>query len=89
MKKIVLQLSVLTTLGLVSCTSNEMAKKFGGTITLNLPGGQKLINVTWKEEDIWYLTKPMIPTDVVEIYTFKEQSNYGLQQGTIIIKESK
>lgn len=89
MKKVVLMLSVLATLSLVSCTQNEMAKNFGGTANLDLPSGQKLVNVTWKEDHIWYLTKPMTATDVVETYTFKEQSSYGIMQGTVIIKESK
>ena len=82
-------LSVLATLGLASCTSNEMAKNFGGTTTLNLPAGRKLVDMTWKEDHLWYLTKEMTATDIAETYEFKEQSSYGIMQGTVIIKESK
>ena len=89
MKKTVVALIMLTTLSLASCTSNEMAKQFGGTGRLNLPKGEKLVNITWKEDHIWYLTKPMTVTDVAETYTFKEQSNYGILQGEVIITESK
>lgn len=89
MKKTVVALIMLTTLSLASCTSNEIAKQFGGTSKLNLPKGEKLVNITWKEDHIWYLTKPMTATDVAETYTFKEQSNYGILQGEVIITESK
>ena len=89
MKKTSLLLSVLATISLASCTTNERVKYYGATTTLNLPSGQKLVNITWKEENIWYLTKPMTSTDVAETYTFNEESNNGLIEGTVIIKESK
>lgn len=72
-----------------SCTQNERAKNFGGTATVNLPEGQKLVNVTWKEDQIWYLTRPMNSTDSAETYTFQEESSYGMMEGTVILKESK
>jgi hypothetical protein len=89
MKKTVVALIMLATLSLASCTSNEMAKQFGGISRMNLPKGEKLVNITWKEDHIWYLTKPMTETDVAETYTFKEQSNYGILQGEVIITEFK
>jgi hypothetical protein len=89
MKKVALMLSVLATINFASCTKNEMAKNFGGTTNLDLPSGQKLITLTWKDDHIWYLTKPMTSTDVAETYTFKEQSSYGIFQGSVIILESK
>jgi hypothetical protein len=74
---------------LVSCTENERTKNFGGKMTVNLPSGQKLVNVTWKEDEIWYITKPMSKTDSAETYTFQEESSFGVWEGTIILKESK
>jgi hypothetical protein len=74
---------------LASCTENEMAKNFGGSMTVNLPQGQKLVNITWKENELWYLSKPMSSTDSAETYTFQEKSSYGIQEGTITLKESK
>lgn len=72
-----------------SCTQNERAKNFGGTATINLPAGQKLINVTWKNDELWYLTRPMNSSDSAETYTFKEESSYGIMEGTVILKETK
>lgn len=74
---------------LISCTKNKRAKSFGGTATLTLPTGQKLINVTWKDANLWYLTRPMAATDTAAIYTFHEQSSLGVWEGTYIIKEVK
>lgn len=74
---------------LFSCTENERAKAFGGTADMTLPKGQKLINVTWKETNLWYLTRPMNASDSAETYIFQEKSSYGLQEGTFIIYETK
>lgn len=71
------------------CTANERMKKFGGTSTVEIPAGQKLVNVTWKELNLWVLTKPMTTNDTAETYTFKEHSNMGIIQGTVIFKENK
>lgn len=72
-----------------SCTENERAKALGGTATLRLPKGEKLVNVTWKETSMWYLTRPMRADEIVETYTFREESGYGLLEGTVIIVESR
>ena len=87
MKKAILAIAVIVSMA--SCTQNERAKSFGGTATVNLPQGQKLVNITWKEDQIWYLTRPMSSTDTAETYTFQEESSYGMMEGTVILKESK
>lgn len=74
---------------LCSCTKNSRVKHFGGTATIELPAGQKLIHCTWKDSNLWYLTRPMSPKDSVETYTFQEKSNLGMVEGTYIIKERK
>lgn len=73
----------------VGCTQNERVKSFGGTGTLQLDKGQKLVNVTWKETELWVLTKQMNNEDVPETYIFKEHSSFGVLQGTYVIKETK
>jgi hypothetical protein len=73
----------------IACTQNEKAKKWGGTAEIKLPKGQKLINVTWKDTDLWYLTRPMQATDSAVTYSFKEKSTYGIAEGTYIIHEEK
>jgi hypothetical protein len=87
MKRIALVLVVLMLI--CGCTDNVRSRKFGGTTTENLEPGKKLINITWKNSDLWILTKPMRPGDLPETYEFTESSSIGLLQGKIIIKESK
>lgn len=72
-----------------SCTENSRVKNWGGEGTINLPKGRKLVNVTWKETQIWYLTRQMDSTDVAETYVFHEESGYGIMEGTYTIIESK
>lgn len=88
MKKLFI-LAIIAGLGLASCTENERAKSFGGTATINLPTGQKLVNVTWKDTQLWYLTRQMKPNDSAETYEFKEESNFGIIEGTVKLVETK
>ena len=53
-----------------SCTENTRVKNFGGEGIINLPQGRKLVNVTWKDTQLWYITRQMRPDDVVETYIF-------------------
>lgn len=88
MKKLTI-LASIAILSLVSCTENSRVKNWGGEGTINLPKGRKLINVTWKENQIWYLTRPMDSTDVAETYQFHEESSWGVVEGTYNIIETK
>ena len=87
MKKLVILSAIL--FAFASCTQNERAKSFGGTANVNLEKGRKLVNITWKEDQMWYLTKPMDSTDVAETYKFQEESSWGMIEGTVVIVESK
>jgi len=79
----------LIAISLASCTQNARVKAWGGKGTINLPKGQKLVNITWKETEIWYLTRPMDSTDVAETYRFQEESSLGVMEGTYNIVETK
>jgi hypothetical protein len=87
MKKVILSL-ILGTM-VVSCSENNRVKNWGGEGTINLPKGRKLVNVTWKESQIWYLTRPMTDNDVAETYQFHEESSWGMVEGTYNIIETK
>lgn len=87
MKK--LSIFILLALSLAACTENERVKSWGGDGTINLPAGRKLVNITWKETQIWYLTRPMNSTDVAETYQFHEESSFGVMEGTYTIIETK
>lgn len=83
MKKLLL--IAITALTLQSCTENMRARKQGGDQTINLSSKERLVNLTWKEDNLWILTKE--DTTIPTIYTFKEKSNFGVLQGTITIVE--
>lgn len=79
----------LVAISLASCTENSRVKSWGGEGTINLPKGQKLVTITWKETQVWYLTRPMDSTDKAETYKFQEESSFGVMEGTYNIVESK
>jgi hypothetical protein len=86
MKKIIL-LAIMV-LSLTGCQNTT--KNFGGNMTIELPKGQKLEEITWKDDsDLWYLTRPMREDDIAEIHTFQESSEFGVFEGTVTIIETK
>ena len=89
MKKIIAILTILVVLSsLTAC--NATTKSLGGSMTVELPQDEKLINCTWKDDDtFWYLTRPMREDELAEDYTFQCKSNFGVFEGTVYIKESK
>jgi hypothetical protein len=87
MKKVFL--SLVLGMSLLSCTENSRVKNWGGEGTIKLPKGKKLVNVTWKETEVWYLTRDMDSNDVAETYQFHEESSYGVIEGTYTIIETK
>jgi hypothetical protein len=88
MKKLFVLLA-FATIGLTACTDNEMARSYGGTETIQLTPGRQVLNVTWKETDLWILTKRMDSAYVPDTVYFQEKSTYGIHEGTIILIESK
>ena len=74
---------------LFSCTENLRARQFGGTMTVDLPKGEKLLMVTWKEDNLFYLTEPMDSVYTPKTKTFKEKSSFSIMEATIIFRESK
>lgn len=86
---ILLGLSIFGIFFLTSCTGNSRVRTFGGTATIKLPAGQRLITATWKGDNIWYLTRPMRTNETPESYQLREESSFGLIEGTYNIIESK
>lgn len=89
MKKVLLNLLLIIVISTMvfSCTENTRAKTFGGTATIVLPKGEKLINATWKDTNLWYLTRKRSPSESIESYTFQESSSFGMVEGTVKIIE--
>ena len=81
----------LTTLILSTLVAgcNPVARRMGGNMTINLKPGEKLVNATWKDSSLWILTRKMRPDDVEETYKFKEDSTFGVLEGTVTIYEYK
>lgn len=79
---------ILAALSLSGC-ENAITRKYGGTMQVELPCNQKLMSVTWKEGDLWYLTRPMEMSEDPSLLTFKEKSLYGAMEGQVILSESR
>lgn len=60
-----------------------------GSMTLNLEPNQKLEEITWKDDSLWYLTRPMTDEDIAETHTFQQSSEWGVFEGTVTIIETK
>jgi hypothetical protein len=89
MKRKLMIVAILTGLMIASVGCQTAARKFGGSLTVDLPANEKLVNVTWKNDSLWYLTRPMTENDKAETYKFKEDSNFGVLEGTVKIVEHK
>jgi len=47
------------------------------------------VTVTWKGDEIWFLTRDMRAGDRAETYEFSENSSWGFMEGTVVIKETR
>ena len=65
-----------------SCTKNKRARTFGGKEEITLKANEKLINITWKESNMWVLTEDTL----THIKYFRENSSWGVWEGEIIVK---
>lgn len=82
-------LTIITMFFVFGCTENIRTRNFGGKAEIALPPNRKLVNVTWKDNDLWYLTRPMQDADKVETYLFVEESSWGVWEGSYTIIETK
>lgn len=86
MKKFILLAIIM--LCLTGCQNTT--KNWGGSMTIELPKGQKLEEITWKgDSDLWYLTRPMREDEVAETHTFQQDTEFGVFEGTVTIIETK
>jgi len=88
MKTTMLALLACLTIALTGCTQQQRASSLGGTAVVNIPPGEKLINVTWEDNHLWYLTRPMKVGDIAETYTLSESSSFGILQGKVTLHEA-
>lgn len=69
-------------IALTSCTENERARRFGGTEEVALKPNEVVLNVTWKQDQMWICTQDT----VTGVAYFREKSNWGVMEGTVILK---
>ena len=83
----VLLVSVMMTTMFTSCQSTT--KSLGGSMTIELEPNTKLELITWKDDSLWYLTRPMLEDDIAETHTYQQSSEWGVFEGTVTIVETK
>ena len=66
----------------IGCTPQSRARNFGGTENVQLKPNEVLINVTWKDDNLWILTKDTLTGSQY----FRESSSWGVWEGEIIIE---
>ena len=72
----------------LSCTEQIQTKTFGGSMTVELPKGKRLVIATWKDNNLWYLTRDFKEGEEATVFEFTESSSFGQFEGTIIFKET-
>ncbi len=71
------------------CSDQGMARSYGGETEVTLEPNRKLIEITWKDDSLWYLTRAMTEDDIAEDYIFQEKDPIGVAEGTVIVHEVK
>jgi len=87
--KYILRSLVIVIICMMVTGCNPLARKFGGNMIINLKPNEKLVTVTWKETSLWILTRSMKPGETPDTYKFKEDSTFGVMEGTVTIIEHK
>ena len=71
------------------CSKQAMTRSWGDSMNVPLEPNQKLIEVTWKGDNLWFLTKEMTDDDVAESYQFYERDTTRWFEGCVYIDEIK
>lgn len=79
--------SLLLAILIASCTENQMAKQFGGTMKVDLPPNTEFVSATWKNDELWYIHRPRKAGETPDIITMQEDSNFGLVEGKVQFNE--
>ena len=72
-----------------SCTEQNIARRYGGKLQIELPKGEKLMMATWKESNLFYLTEPMDSGYIPKKKVFRESSNFGVWESEITFIERR
>ena len=77
-------IAILIIFNFVSCTDNQRAKNWGGTMNITVPAGEEFVNATWKNNDLWIITRDKANPNKFYMH---ESSNFGVMQGTVKITQ--
>lgn len=71
------------------CTEQARARRFGGTVDLQVAPGEKVIGATWKGDGaaLWILTRPAKEGEQPETLRLRESSSWGVIEGTVVLHE--
>lgn len=72
-----------------SCTEQQIVRRYGGKMSIELPKGEKLLMATWKESNLFYLTEPMDSGYTPNVKMFRENSSFGVFESEITFIESR
>ena len=92
MVKKIMAVAMMLIVMLVMSGCQQDARHYGGSSTIDLPAGKKLVpyTVQWdKNSNIWYLTEDAPADYKPKTYEFKESSNLGVMEGTLTFVEHK
>ena len=88
-KKILATLLLVGLIATILTGCQGVTKSFGGSMTIELEPNTKLELITWKDDSLWYCTRPMREDELAETHTYQQQSEFGVFEGTVTIVESK
>lgn len=80
----IIMLSIIIT-SFTSCTDNQRIKYIGGKMEVSVPANEEFINATWKEDDLWIITRSK--TKPNKYYMHEYSGFYVVCNGTVIISE--
>ena len=83
----ILAVTFITCGFVLGCTENQRARQFGGTGHVEVKPGHKIVGATWKNTDLWVLTRPVRPGEEPETLSLREFSSWGAIEGEMLLRE--
>lgn len=73
----------------ISCTANQRARSFGGTMEIKVRPGYKVTMATWKNDNLFYMIEKMdssyVPTEKILL----EDASWGVLEAEVKFIESR
>lgn len=83
-------IAILLSVGIYAGIDNQaVTKTMSGTTTVTLEPNRKLVSLSWKDNNLWVLSRNMKPREAPNVYHYDERSRFGVLEGRVIVIESK